>query len=628
MERTVGTPAPPVGEEPVLTGSQATVLQQSVPAALLLAGCALWLVSLPRIDPDRMTDLGLVSVLPLATFAALSLLTLSFAITIASQFQSRRYFRLLMAAEIFLLVMILYGTPALVEVVPRSGTVWQHLGVADYVARHGAVDRTIDAYFNWPGFFIGLAFLQKVTGVTSLAGIGAWAPVFFNVVGALVLVNVFRFSFRDERLACVGVWVFLITNWIGQDILSPQAFGYLTYLCIVLLLFVTAPAVRTAGPLRRLVARAAPALTSTRWRRSPPSADALAVPPPEGWPRTRPQLVLTTLTIVGLFGGVAISHQLTPYALLAVVSGLVIANVSNARALPLLMALIIFTWFTYEAVPFLQQFLHQETQSFGEVRQNFSASVTERVSGTREHQLVVYLRLVMTGEVWGLAILSAITRYWRGYRDTRFVVLGVAPFLLAALQSYGGEIALRIYLFTLPAAAFFITALLVPAIDRWAARRVVVAITALSFAFLPLFLVSRYGNERIDYYAPGEYAAVKELYRISRPGSVFFVLAPNLPWRWQRYADDRQFPLYEYVRVYARHLSAAPGTVANTMTGDSRPTYLIFTRAQTPFATYVRGVSPEAVMKFERLIARSPRFRRIYHNPTAVIYRAVPRRGK
>ena len=74
MERTVGTPAPPVGEEPVLTGSQATVLQQSVPAALLLAGCALWLVSLPRIDPDRMTDLGLVSVLPLATFAALSLL--------------------------------------------------------------------------------------------------------------------------------------------------------------------------------------------------------------------------------------------------------------------------------------------------------------------------------------------------------------------------------------------------------------------------------------------------------------------------------------------------------------------------------------------------------------------------
>src|SRR6476620_4909906 len=140
MERTVGTPAPPVGEEPVLTGSQATVLQQSVPAALLLAGCALWLVSLPRIDPDRMTDLGLVSVLPLATFAALSLLTLSFAITIASRFQSRRYFRLLMAAEIFLLVMILYGTPALVEVVPRSSTMWQHLGVDDYIAGHGAVD--------------------------------------------------------------------------------------------------------------------------------------------------------------------------------------------------------------------------------------------------------------------------------------------------------------------------------------------------------------------------------------------------------------------------------------------------------------------------------------------------------
>src|SRR5439155_15906258 len=142
-------------------------------------------------------------------------------------------------------------------------------------------------------------------------------------------------------------------------------------------------------------------------------------------------------------------------------------------------ALIIFTWFTYEAVPFLQQFLHQETQSFGEVRQNFSASVTKRVSGTKEHQLVVYLRLVMTGELWGLAILSAVVRYWRGYRDKAFLVLGAAPFVLATLQSYGGEIALRIYLFSLPAAAFFVAALLVPAIDRWAAPRVVVAITAL-----------------------------------------------------------------------------------------------------------------------------------------------------
>jgi hypothetical protein len=58
-----------------------------------------------------------------------------------------------------------------------------------------------------------------------------------------------------------------------------------------------------------------------------------------------------------------------------------------------------------------------------------------------------------------------------------------------------------------------------------------------------------------------------------------------------------------------------------------KPSFLILTRAQEPFAEYVGGVSPETVRRFKRLVAASPRFRRIYLNRDAVIYRALPGPG-
>jgi hypothetical protein len=51
------------------------------------------------------------------------------------------------------------------------------------------------------------------------------------------------------------------------------------------------------------------------------------------------------------------------------------------------------------------------------------------------------------------------------------------------------------------------------------------------------------------------------------------------------------------------------------------PAFSILTRAQAPFATYLDGLAPKTVIRFERLISESPRFRRIYADPSAVISR-------
>ena len=85
-------------------------------------------------------------------------------------------------------------------------------------------------------------------------------------------------------------------------------------------------------------------------------------------------------------------------------------------------------------------------------------------------------------------------------------------------QSYGGELGLRIYLFTLPFAAFYCARLFYPTQSSgspWSAAAVSVVLIALIAAFL----VAKYGNERQDYYTPQEVAAARYLYSIAPLGS-------------------------------------------------------------------------------------------------------------
>jgi hypothetical protein len=577
-------------------------------------------------DLRRMNDLGLVSVIPVQFGLALFLLVVSFAITLSTMSASRTYVRLLLVSQIVVLVLILYGTPALIEEVPRTAAFWRHLGIANWINQHGAVDTTIDAYFDWPGFFIALAFIRRVTGLASLAGIGAWAPVFFNLLYAGALFHLFKAGFRDERPAWLAIWIFLSTNWVAQDYLSPQGFGYFIYLVILLILILATPAVKRQRSFTVAGKRVRELAKLPRWlsraSASHPRRTGASI---EHWAVSPVQRLVFIAAATLLFSAIAISHQLTPYAILVVVAGLVAANASSARAMPLLMALLIFTWFTYAATPFLAHFLPEQKGSFGEVQRNFSATVTERVQGTRQHELVVYVRVIMALGLWTFATLSAVGRFWRGHRDTRFIILALAPATLIALQSYGGEIALRIYFFSLPAAAFFVAAPLAHAFGNWGATRTTLAISVLCWILLPLFLIARYGNERLDYFTKDEFHAVQYLYQVSPPGSEFLVLNGNLPWRSQRYTADHPFDLGEYIRLSG---GGSPGVIANTMLLTRRPSFLVLTRAQYVFAQYIGGISPTVIRRFRQRVENSPRLRRIYSNRDAVIYRAVPQKAR
>ncbi|WP_446215624.1 hypothetical protein [Micromonospora sp. IBHARD004] len=104
--------------------------------------------------------------------------------------------------------------------------------------------------------------------------------------------------------------------------------------------------------------------------------------------------------------------------------------------------------------------------------------------------------------------------------DLGLLTLAGAPFLLLAMQSYGGEILLRVYAFALPFMAILLAALLVPV---WPARRrVLAALTAgsLSTVLIGAFFGARYGNEAFEQVRPADHRAVEWLYAHAPAGGL------------------------------------------------------------------------------------------------------------
>ena len=149
---------------------------------------------------------------------------------------------------------MLHGATSLIDEEPAFNVVWRHAGVTDYVMTTGRVNPDIDAYFNWPGFFILAALVTRTAGLDSALGLSGWAPVAFELLYLPALVVISRAFTADRRLAWVAVWLFYVTNWVGQDYLSPQAMGYLLYLAMVAVI------------LTALSRRAAPDLAGWRER--------------------------------------------------------------------------------------------------------------------------------------------------------------------------------------------------------------------------------------------------------------------------------------------------------------------------------------------------------------------------
>jgi O-antigen/teichoic acid export membrane protein len=566
-------------------------------AAGAVCALLLWSLSLQHVVLEQMNGLGLVSVLHDSFYVAVAILTVTF---VGALLHGQVRDQVLLGL-VAVLILMLFGLTPILEAVPRFSVTWRHVGITQTILETGHIDPRIDAYFNWPGFFVLVAALVRASGLHNALPLSAWSPIYFNLAYLAPLLVIARSLTASRRLVWLSIWLFYLGNWIGQDYFSPQGFSYFLYLVVVALL------------LRYFV----------RQPQQPEPVKAVS-------PRPAPRRGALLACIVFLFAVLVPTHQLTPVAVLFAVSAVVIVEARSLVWLPPLMLTLLGVWYTNGAKTFFNGHLSQVLGGVGQLDAIFTQNVANRVSGDFDHRVIADLTILSGAAMWCLALVGASRLLKRDSRYRTGVALALAPLILLPLQTYGGEMLLRVEFFALPFTAFFAAAALVGDNDEvpFHALRSA-AIGGILLVFAGLFLFARYGNERIDYFTRGETTAVARLYELAKPGSVLMAGTGDLPWKYTQYPDHH----YRTVIAMPHWSTRAPVTVdwrpllkdvRDTLHSSSRRSYLIIERSEEEEVDQLGYGRPGSLTRFADAVAASRLFRVVYRNADATIFTLAP----
>ncbi|WP_261574397.1 hypothetical protein [Frankia gtarii] len=568
----------------------------------------LFAVSVGRVDPGRMGQYGMLTVLPATWYLALALLLAGAVVVLTRPVVNRAA----AAGYLFGIVFVLFGTAPLVYSVPHYSWVYNYVGVTRYILAHHSLDGNVDIYQRWPGFFAVAAFLSGLTRTTDPLVFAQWAEVFFVSVSALLVSCLGRSYLRSVSLGWVAALVFVAGNWVGQSYFAPQGLALTLALAIYCLL------VEFCRPPGRGATAAADATTPRRW--------AIAV-------------------AVLLQAAVVVSHQLTPYLIVVSVVVLVASGLVRPWLLVALMTVL--------AVAFLIPNLSYITSHFGVASSPDPLQNLRRVDPYGATPLpgkALHARAgtALSMLVWLLAAAAVVRGRMR--RRPGVGVLGplfISPAILVFGQDYGGEAIFRVYLFSLPWAALAIASGMVrgeprpvpagagtrsarpavparPGVPVVRARRVGVVALACTGAFLPAF----FGQEELNYMPAGTVAASDYFYGHALSGSVLMCAAPNFPRSYgpnydefihMKNGDEPNMLLNPDLR--GRDLGPADvSTVVSEIRKYSTRGYLAFADSGDAYVRTFQLAPPGALGRLEAAVARSPSFRLWYRNNDTRIY--------
>jgi hypothetical protein len=602
---------------------------------LPLLALFLWSISLQTISLNDMNELGLISVLSPRIIVALGILVMSFALTL-----QRHEVRVsLLVFQLICIMLVMYATPNLIEGMPRFTPVYRNSGYTDFIIQTGTVDPWVDFYFNFPGFFVLSAFFTKVFGYSTILSYAGWASVFFNLIYVGPMYTIFTSITTNKRLVWLSLLFFNLTNWVWQDYFCPQGLNFFLYLVIIMILlrwFSKSPKEQV-----QLGKDASLAQKFFVWLKAP----GLQSPSIEPWQRRG---LLCCLILI--FGLVVFSHPLTPIVILLSVLILVAFRRCYPFWLPILMLAMTAYWDFVIGGPFLAQH-YNFIISLGNLTGNVPKSITSgKMQGDQLYQVIAKTRLYMTVLLWLLAFLGSIKRLRQGNRDITPILLAISAFPLIAAQSYGGEMLMRIYLFTAPFMCFFAASLffnnsvvMAPKLARthatfpWRTATVMApkpartratfpwrtaAIIAASLILLGSFFFTRYGDERVDYISHDEWNAVQYLYQIA-PANALILEAWN----------DAPMFFKDYTKYDVNSLAYLfPTAVINANTDtiiehleykNNHNSYIVFSQEEQALATTYNGLPRDTLQRLETGLLQTKKFKLIYHNSDAQILQFV-----
>jgi hypothetical protein len=474
------------------------------------------------------------------------------------------------------LIVVLHGLPGFIEPNPRFPVGWLHAGFADHIAYEGELLPRLDARFSWAGFFSGAAFVERIADTHGLLWMLRFAPVAVNAAAALAVFALARAVRTSTDRSIVAATIFVFANWIGQDYFSPQAVGFVlvtTLLATVLTFFPDTPdADGRVG----------------RWLGAPDTA-SVAI--------SERSSTLVYLASLFVAAAVIASHQLSPPMLIAALIALALLGRIRTKLLGPIVALGFVLWVSHAAESYWVGHLGDLLGQVGHVGTVVNSNVSRRAEpGSPARELVVRSRITFVLGMWAMAGLAMIGQRFRRRLDPALAALFFAPFVVLAAQSYGGEVLLRVALFTLPAASILIARMELPLrlADGVHLPRFVVPVIALSVV-APLFVLARYGNESYEQVTPDDRAVVDDMYRIVPDNSSIFVVNRSTV----TYADRLS-------EVRFRDLSSDPSTAEQMLAdaGRGAHVYVLVTDGQAGYRQEVQGAAAGWLSDFaDQLIA-------------------------
>jgi hypothetical protein len=579
---------------------------------LAAAGFVLFFGSLRHVQLGRMNGLGLLSVLPHRALAGVTLLALAFVFGLAL----RKVHPVLLGAALAGLVVCLDGVTSFIEPAARFATSYQIAGYVQYISVTGKAAPDLAAYFSWPGFFALISFLRGAAGLHGVLELMRFWPMLIDLLTLppfFLLMRNLRISWRAKWLAG---FLLVVGNWVGQDYFSPQSLNYVLYLTFLAILvnWFTDP-----GLSRNLQDRPGGLNRVHRFvfgRLEPGELSPRAA--------STAQRVFLLAVLIGIFLVSVTSHQLTPFYMTGACLALVLIRRCQLSGLWILCAVLVVTWLSFAAVDYWSGHLSNIFGGVGNLGGNLTSSVGGRLAGsTATHLLTLHARVGVAGAIVGLAVLGLLRRRFRGFDDRLLIALFILPMLTVGLQSYGGEIALRIYLFLLPPACVLAACFFFPnPVAARAGWRLFPVLALCAVIFPVSFILVRYGNEAFERVPPGELAATDWIYQHDTHGvrllwlssSTKIDVTPEMPWAYQ------DISRVLYVPIQAPRDPAAVKDVWYELHNAGPGAYLVESRTQDTYLQQAAAYPAGWEDTFRQQFSAQPKVKVVFANSDAVIY--------
>lgn len=556
------------------------------PAAIVLAGAVIaWAIALPGLREASWNLFGLIPAAGPLFPLSIALASIAFCIAIARG-ATRTAATALVATVLMMRLPTAVSTDA-----PLYSWTYKHFGPIDYIQRFGGVDVTADIYHNWPGAFSLIAWINTITGSETIV-IAQW----FTVGSQLAVTAAVYFLARTYGLgaaaALVAAFGAHVANWVGQDYLSPQAIGFALGVVVIALVLASR---RTA---------------------------------------------VTSWVAVVIFTAIVVTHQLTPYWLLAAILLLTLLGRVRPRYIVVVFGVI--------AVGYL--LLHLDVVSqFGrlinlDLLDNIlTPSARNEALGHPSTGQVVnsWVARGITGAVWVSAAAVVAVRLVRRRREWRGIlvpgVVAFSPALILLGQGYGGEAMFRVFLYSIPGCMLILAPGLTRMLrggasyGRGAARFAAAAVlTLVALASIQ----TSYGGWFANRVTPESVRLTTQVLTEEDPSTLTIGVAPGAPGRIvAEYVDFvRANELFD--SGIDMWLTSWPGweeeefadprrveRLTESLLWEQRPALVVITEQMRAYSTYYGTLPEGALDRFQGILEDDPRWVRIYESDETLVYR-------